>query len=66
MTKPTTQLECYRRMTPGQRLRVGCQLHDFAHARLVAMFRQQMPDRSEREILRLVAKRFLGDAGSVL
>jgi hypothetical protein len=66
MVKSTNQLAVYRQMTPAQRVSVGCGLHDFAHHRLVVHLARQYPDKTEREILVAVAKRFLGDAAGVL
>lgn len=47
---PTTQLEVYRRMTPAERVAVGCALHDFAFQRMVLHLQRQHPEKSEREI----------------
>ncbi len=62
----TDQQAIYCGMTPDRRLEVACALHDFAHQRLVLQAQRQFPDRSHREILVMVARRFLGDAAAVL
>jgi hypothetical protein len=60
------QLEIYRRMTPAQRVAIGCSLHDFAFERVLLDLRRRQPDRSEAEHRREAARRFLGDAARVL
>jgi hypothetical protein len=63
---PISQQEIYRAMTPSQRVRAGCSLHDFVHQRLVLEAQRQFPSRSPREIRVTVARRLLGDAAGVL
>ena len=53
-------------MTPAERVRTGCALHDFAHQRLVLHPTREHPELDRREILKLVCKRSLGDAADVL
>jgi hypothetical protein len=60
------QLKIYREMPPWQRVAVGCALHDFAHQRLVLHLTREYPDKSKNEILKLTARRFLGDTAGVL
>ncbi len=64
--RKTDQQTIYRGMTPQQRLQAACALHDFAHQRLVLEAQRRFPDLSRREILVIVARRFLGDAAAVL
>ena len=63
---PMSQLEIYRSMSPAERVAAGCALHDFAAERLRIHLRRKYPEKSEREILVAVARRFLGDAARVL
>ncbi|NQU12191.1 hypothetical protein HQ590_15460 [bacterium] len=65
-TSDRQQLLIYRQMTPAARVRTACDLHDFAHQRLVLQMSRRYPDRSRREILVTVARRFLGDAAAIL
>ena len=66
MTGVITQQDIYRRMTPAQRVQAACGLHDFAHQRLVLHLSRRYPERPSREVLVMAARRFLGDAASVL
>ena len=66
MAEEVRQIDVYRRMSPAQRVSAGCGLHDFAHHRLVVHLSRQHPEKTEREILTMVARRFLGDAAGVL
>ena len=59
-------MDVHRRMSPAQRVSAGCRLHDFAHHRLVVHLSRQHPEKTEREILIMVARRSLGDAAGVL
>ena len=63
---PQTQIEAYRRMTPAERVRSGCALHDFAYQRLILFLTRTHPDRSQADIRRLAARRFLHDAAGIL
>jgi hypothetical protein len=64
--EPVTQQDIYRAMTPAERVAAGCALHDFAFERMVVYLRGQHPEKSEREILVMATRRFLGDAARVL
>lgn len=60
------QIQAYRQMTPAQRVRAGCSLHDFAHRRIMHMLARQHPDKTRRELQILAARRFLGESAAVL
>ncbi len=60
------QFEIYRKMSPAQRLRTGCALHDFAYQRVRFQISRKHPEKSAKEINKLVCKRFLNDAAGVL
>ena len=60
------QVLIYRNMSQPQRVSAGCALHDFAHQRVVLYLKNKYPEVSECEILRLAAKRFLGESAGVL
>lgn len=66
MVEEVKQVDVYRRTSPAQRVSAGCGLHDFAHHRLVVHLGRQHPEKTEHEILTMVARRFLGDAAGVL
>jgi len=65
MTTPE-QVDIYRRMTPAERVRTGCALHDFAFNRLCLFFRRRHPEKSSHEIEILATKRILGESAAVL
>jgi hypothetical protein len=52
-------------MTPAQRVRAACGLHDFVHNRLTADLARRLPNKTHQEILTLAARRLLGDAAGV-
>jgi len=45
------QLDMYRRMTPAERIRIACSLHDLAHQRLAVHLSPEHPQKPECEIL---------------
>jgi hypothetical protein len=59
------QIAIYRTMTPAQRVRAACGLHDFVHNRLTADLARRLPNKTHQEILTLAARRLLGDAAGV-
>ena len=44
------QIECYRRMTPGQRLRIALELHEVACSMSRAGIRSQRPQATDHEV----------------
>lgn len=59
------QYDLYKKMTPSQRVSIGCQLHDFAFQRLKAFLRQRMKNASDEMIQRELLKRFLGESAGI-
>jgi hypothetical protein len=60
------QSEIYRSMTPAQRVKVACGLHDFAHRRVIASLKALHPEKTPEEILLMAAERFLDESAAVL
>ncbi len=60
------RLLIYRCMSAAQRVSAACALHDFAHQRLVLYLEKKHPEASKYDVLRLAAKRFLGESATVL
>jgi hypothetical protein len=57
-----TQYDLYKRMTPSQRVSVGCQLHDFAFQRLKVFLSKRMNNATDEMIQMELLKRFLGES----
>jgi hypothetical protein len=66
MITTAEQLRIYRAMSPERRIALACQLHDFAHQRVVLHLQRKHPDEAKTAILKRAARRFLGDAARVL
>ena len=60
------QYQIYKNMPTYQRLRIGCQLHDFALNRLKIQLHQQMKNANKKTIQNVILKRFLGESTGIL
>ena len=59
------QIEIYKKMPSHIRIKTACQLHDFAHNRLISYYKNKFPLKKEKEIYKLVAKRFLHESTTI-
>jgi hypothetical protein len=66
MEMDARQVQIYRRMTPAERLRAGCALHDLAHRNILLMLARKHPEKSRRELHILTMRRFLGESTAIL
>ncbi len=59
------QIEIYQKMPIYKRIRIGCQLHDFAYQRLKTYLLKQNKGLDEESIKREILKRFIGDTTGI-
>jgi hypothetical protein len=57
------QIECYRRMTPQQRLQIGFRLYELTRTLACQGVKHQHPDWNEEQIHQEVLRRFRIGAG---
>lgn len=62
----TDRIEIFRNMTPDQRVRIACELHDFAYRRVFLSIQEEHPEWTEEECKLETAVRFLGESARVL
>jgi len=59
------QYDLYKKMSSSDRVKIACQLHDFAFQRLKAYLCQRMENASEDIIRKELFKRFLGESAGI-
>jgi hypothetical protein len=56
------QVRIYSKMPPYKRIEVAFSLHDFAYEHVLTFVKSKNPDKSLKEIQKLVTRRFLNES----